>query len=79
MANKNATSKPTIRQVKAGGLRHPRRDANTMDAGAIPPTPTTAGTSKPSTAPLDNPVANRNAGRPRQSGTTPRPTEKPLD
>jgi hypothetical protein len=24
-------------------------------------------------------VANRNAGRPRQKGTTPRPTEKPLD
>ncbi|AZO63674.1 MAG: hypothetical protein E5Y88_01870 [Mesorhizobium sp.] len=75
----NTTSKPAIRQVNADGLRHPRRDANETDAGAKPPTPKTAGTSKPSTAPLDNPVVNRNAGGPRQSGTTPRPTDKPLD
>ncbi|RWP62498.1 hypothetical protein [Mesorhizobium sp.] len=79
MANKNTTSKPAIRQANAAGLRRPRWDADDTDTGARPPTPKTAGTSKPSTAPLDNPVANRNAGRPRQKGTTPRPTEKPLD
>ncbi|MER8827708.1 hypothetical protein NKH73_06600 [Mesorhizobium sp. M0938] len=79
MGKENTTSKPVIRQADAGGLPHPRRDADNTDAGAKPPTPKTAGTSKPSTAPLDNPVANRNAGRPRQSGTTPRPSEKPLD
>jgi hypothetical protein len=79
MAKENSTSKPTIRQASADGLPHPKRDADNMDAGAKPPTPKTAGTSKPPTAPLDNPVANRNAGRPRQPGTTPRPSEKPLD
>ena len=79
MSNENSTSKPSARSPNADGLPHPRRDANDTDAGAKPLTPKTAGTSQPSTAPLDNPVANRNAGRPRQTTNTPRPTDKPLD
>lgn len=79
MSNENSTSKPSVRSPNADALPHPRRDASDTDAGAKPLTPKTAGTSRPSAPPLDNPVANRNAGRPRQASTTPRPTDKPLD
>ncbi|MEI9414987.1 hypothetical protein [Mesorhizobium sp. Cs1321R2N1] len=79
MTKEGSTSKPAVRSPNAGGLPHPRRDANATDAGAKPVTPKTAGASRPSSVPLNNPVANRNAGRPRQASTTPRPTDKPLD
>jgi hypothetical protein len=79
MANENSRSKPSVRPPNTDGLPHSRRDASDTDAGAKPLTPKTAGTSQPSSVPLDNPVANRNAGRPRQTSTTPRPTDKPLD
>lgn len=79
MANDNSASKPAVRSPNAEGLPHPRRDAGGTDAGAKPPTPKTAGAPRPPTVPLDNPVTNRNAGARRQSGTTPRPTDKPVD
>lgn len=79
MAKEDSISKPAVRSPNTEGLPHPRRDASDTDAVAKPPTPKTAGASRPSSVPLDNPVANRNSGRPRQAGTTPRPTGKPLD
>ncbi len=79
MGKENSVSKPAVRSPNADGLPHASRDANDTDAGAKPLTAKTAGKSRPSTAPLDNPDANRNAGQPRQAGTTPRPTDKPLD
>lgn len=79
MAKEDSASKPAVHSPNAEGLPHPGRDASDTDAGAKPLTPKTAGASRPSSVPLDNPVANRNAGRPRQASTTLRPTDKPLD
>jgi len=62
----------------ADGLPHPRRDAEDSDPGAMPTAPKTAGAKEASGSPLDSRIANRNAGRPRQAGATPRPTDKPL-
>jgi hypothetical protein len=78
MTNEKSTSKPAVQTPSSAGLPD-ARDSNATDAGATPLVPETAGTSQASTVPLDNPVANRNAGRPRQASTTPRPTDKPLD
>ena len=80
MAQLKNTSQPATRSPNAGGLPHPNRDAMDSDSGARPATPKTAGgAEEQSTSPLDSKVANRNAGRKREAGTTPRPTDKPLD
>ncbi|TPI10978.1 hypothetical protein FJW06_21495 [Mesorhizobium sp. B4-1-3] len=79
MTQPKDTSKPAVKSPDPEGLPHPRRDAQNSDAGARPTTPKTAGAGQPSSSPLDNRVANRNAGRRREAGQTPRPTDKPLD
>ncbi|CDX40997.1 conserved hypothetical protein [Mesorhizobium plurifarium] len=79
MAQPKDTSKPAVKSPGPEGLPDPHRDAQDSDAGAAPAAPKTAGAPQPSTSPLDNPVANRNVGRRRQTGPTPRPTDKPLD
>ncbi|MBZ9677586.1 hypothetical protein [Mesorhizobium sp. ES1-1] len=70
--------RPPIRSSGADGLPHPHRDAQDSDEGGRPTVPKTAGAPLASESPLDSRVANRNAGRPRQASTTPRPTDKPL-
>lgn len=42
-----------------------------------PVVPKTSGAAKPADGTAKNPVADRNPG-PRQAGTTPRPTDKPI-
>lgn len=79
MATPKNVSKPSLKSPDADGLPHPHRDARDSDAGASPKAPKTAGAKERSTSPLDNRVANRNAGRPRQAGATPRPTDEPLE
>lgn len=79
MAEPKDLSKPAVKSPDPGGLPHPHRDGQDSDAGAAPTAPKTSGARETSTSPLDNPVANRNAGRRRQTGPTPRPTDKPLD
>ncbi|TPM96602.1 hypothetical protein [Mesorhizobium sp. B2-1-3A] len=73
------SDRPPVRSPGADGLPHPRRDAEDSDDGAKPTAPKTAGAQEASESPLDSRVANRNAGRPRQAGATPRPIDKPLD
>ena len=73
------TATPPVRSPDAAGLPHPRRDAEDSDSGARPTAPKTAGAPVASRSPLDSRIANRNAGRPRQAGTTPRPTDEPLE
>ncbi|ESZ39628.1 hypothetical protein X732_14840 [Mesorhizobium sp. L2C066B000] len=75
----NPAATPSVRSPEAAGLPHPRRDAEDSDSGAKPTAPKTAGAQQASRSPLDSRVANRNAGRPRQAGTTPRPTDEPLE
>jgi hypothetical protein len=77
MTNEKSTSKPAVQTPSSAGVPE-AMDSNATDAGPTPQVPKTAGSFQPSTAPLDNTVANRNAGRPRQASTTPRPTDKPL-
>ncbi|TPL12373.1 hypothetical protein FJ938_00410 [Mesorhizobium sp. B2-4-14] len=79
MSTPRNTSKPAPRTPETEGLPHPGRDAQDTDAGAAPTVPKTAGAAQPDASPLDNRVANRNAGRRRQAGTTPRPTDEPLE
>jgi hypothetical protein len=38
-----------------------------------------SGGAKPEPNPLRNPIANRNTEGPRHAGTTPRPTDKPIE
>ncbi|PBC06961.1 hypothetical protein [Mesorhizobium sp. WSM3859] len=76
---KDTSSKPAVKSPDPEGLPRPHRDAQDSDAGAAPTAPKTAGAPEPSASPLDSRVANRNAGRRREAGPTPRPTDKPLD
>ncbi|MBZ9759749.1 hypothetical protein LB553_02470 [Mesorhizobium sp. CA8] len=79
MAQAKDPSKPAVKTPGPEGLPHPRRDAQDSDAGARPTVPKTAGAREPATSPLDSRIANRNTGRRRETGPTPRPTDKPFD
>jgi hypothetical protein len=72
-------AEPPVRSPNTDGLPHPSRDSEDSDSGARPTAPKTAGAKKAAGSPLDSRVANRNAGRRRHAGATPRPTDEPLE
>lgn len=74
---KKLGSKTVINETDAAGTPVQRK-GKTLREEPAPPVPKTSGGPKPQPDTSKSPVANRNTEGPRQAGTSPRPTDKPI-
>lgn len=71
---------PSIPEPEGSGVPEKDESANIIDRENTQDgkAPKTSGAPKRGKEPLPNPIADRNTEGPREAGTTPRPTDKPI-
>ena len=75
----NNTNVPPVRDAGAAGVpKSDHRDLINDEADQAASAPKTSGAPERVKEPLANKLADRNSEGPREAGTTPRPTDKPI-
>lgn len=75
-ARNRAETKPSIQSIDSDQIND---DTASGDEAKEPRKMPLSGGAAPESDPLRNPVANRNAEGPRHAGTTPRPSDQPIE